>query len=131
VAELLAVPAGASTETLALLSAVADGRDPSDALAAERRAQLRRLRALTAVGAEAPAGARPVPRGATMGGGAGTPAPVTPERAARGPDLGDAARGRAQRRRADLGEEGHHPPDLGFSPGPTAGGCWRSCCSPW
>jgi hypothetical protein len=42
------VPAGASTETLALLSAVADGRDPSDALAAERRAQLRRLRALAA-----------------------------------------------------------------------------------
>ena len=48
VAELLAVPAGASTETLALLSAVADGRDPSDALAAERTAQLRRLRALAA-----------------------------------------------------------------------------------
>jgi enoyl-CoA hydratase/carnithine racemase len=48
VAELLAVPAGASTETLAQLSAVADGRDPSDALAAERAAQLRRLRALAA-----------------------------------------------------------------------------------
>jgi enoyl-CoA hydratase/carnithine racemase len=46
VAELLAVPAGAAIETLALLAAVADGRDPSAALAAERAAQIRRLRAL-------------------------------------------------------------------------------------
>jgi enoyl-CoA hydratase/carnithine racemase len=43
---LLAAPAGAASETLALLAGVADGRDPSAALAAERAAQLRRLRAL-------------------------------------------------------------------------------------
>jgi enoyl-CoA hydratase/carnithine racemase len=48
VAALLAVPAGAATETLALIAGVADGCDPSAALAAERAAQIRRLRALTA-----------------------------------------------------------------------------------
>jgi enoyl-CoA hydratase/carnithine racemase len=48
VAALVAVPAGAATEALALLTAVADGRDPSTALAAERAAQIRRLRALAA-----------------------------------------------------------------------------------
>ena len=48
VAAVLAVPAGAATETLALLAAVADGRDPSAALTAERAAQIRRLRALAA-----------------------------------------------------------------------------------
>ena len=37
-------PAGAATETLALLAGVADGLDPAAALAAERAAQIRRLR---------------------------------------------------------------------------------------
>lgn len=46
VSELLAVPAGAATETLALLLAAEEGRDPAQQLAAERAAQLRRLRAL-------------------------------------------------------------------------------------
>jgi enoyl-CoA hydratase/carnithine racemase len=46
VASLLVVPAGAATATLGLLAGVADGRDPSAALAAERAAQLGRLRAL-------------------------------------------------------------------------------------
>jgi len=45
---LLVAPAGAATETLGLLAGVADGLDPSAALAAERAAQLRRLRALAA-----------------------------------------------------------------------------------
>jgi enoyl-CoA hydratase/carnithine racemase len=48
VTALLAVPAAAARETLALLAAVADGRDPAAALAAERAAQIRRLRALAA-----------------------------------------------------------------------------------
>lgn len=43
---LLAVPAAAAAETLALLTGVADGRDPGAALAAERAAQIRLLRAL-------------------------------------------------------------------------------------
>ena len=48
VTALLAVPAEAARETLALLAAVADGRDPAAALAAELAAQIRRLHALTA-----------------------------------------------------------------------------------
>jgi enoyl-CoA hydratase/carnithine racemase len=48
VASLLAVPPKAATETLALLAGVAEGVDPADALAAERAAQLRRLRSLAA-----------------------------------------------------------------------------------
>jgi enoyl-CoA hydratase/carnithine racemase len=48
VAALLALPAGAASETLGLLAGVAEGRDPSAALAAERAAQLRRLRSLAA-----------------------------------------------------------------------------------
>jgi enoyl-CoA hydratase/carnithine racemase len=47
IAALLAVPREAATETLALLTAVAEGADPAAALAAERAAQYRRLRALT------------------------------------------------------------------------------------
>jgi enoyl-CoA hydratase/carnithine racemase len=43
---LVAAPPGAAAETLALLAAVADGLGPAEALAAERAAQLRRLRAL-------------------------------------------------------------------------------------
>ena len=46
VESLLAPPAEAARETLALLAGVADGLDPSAALAAERAAQVRRLRAL-------------------------------------------------------------------------------------
>ena len=45
---LLAAPAGAVRETLALLAGVAAGADPAAALAAERAAQVRRLRALLA-----------------------------------------------------------------------------------
>lgn len=48
VASLLAVPHGAATETLGLLAAVADGIDAASALAAERAAQIRRLRSLAA-----------------------------------------------------------------------------------
>jgi enoyl-CoA hydratase/carnithine racemase len=48
VGSLTAAPAGATAETLALLSAVADGAGPADALAAERAAQVRRLRSLVA-----------------------------------------------------------------------------------
>ncbi|MDT7651742.1 MAG: hypothetical protein QOI36_3148 [Pseudonocardiales bacterium] len=48
VSSLLAVPSGAARETLALLAGVADGIDPAGALAAERAAQLRRLRSLAA-----------------------------------------------------------------------------------
>ncbi|WP_308282687.1 enoyl-CoA hydratase/isomerase family protein [Pseudonocardia nigra] len=48
VAALLAVPAKAAAETLGLLSAVDDGLDAAGALAAERAAQLRRLRSLAA-----------------------------------------------------------------------------------
>ncbi|HZG89679.1 MAG TPA: enoyl-CoA hydratase/isomerase family protein [Pseudonocardia sp.] len=47
---LVAAPAGAATETLRLLAGVAEGADPAAALAAERAAQLRRLRALAAGG---------------------------------------------------------------------------------
>lgn len=43
---LVSAPAGAATETLGLLAAVADGLGPAGALAAERAAQLRRLRSL-------------------------------------------------------------------------------------
>ncbi|RTL68407.1 MAG: enoyl-CoA hydratase/isomerase family protein [Pseudonocardiaceae bacterium] len=46
VTALTAAPAGAAQETLALLAGVADGIDPAAALAAERAAQLRRLRSL-------------------------------------------------------------------------------------
>jgi enoyl-CoA hydratase/carnithine racemase len=46
VAALLGAPAGAAIDTLGLLAGVADGLDPSAALAAERAAQIRRLRAL-------------------------------------------------------------------------------------
>ncbi|HVL85268.1 MAG TPA: enoyl-CoA hydratase/isomerase family protein [Pseudonocardia sp.] len=42
---LVRAPAGAAAATLALLAGVADGRDPVAALAAERAAQLERLRA--------------------------------------------------------------------------------------
>jgi enoyl-CoA hydratase/carnithine racemase len=48
VASLLAVPPKAASETLGLLAGVADGLDPASALAAERAAQLRRLRSLAA-----------------------------------------------------------------------------------
>jgi hypothetical protein len=48
VSSLLAVPSGAARETLALLAGVADGIEPAGALAAERAAQLRRLRSLAA-----------------------------------------------------------------------------------
>ncbi|HEV7472298.1 MAG TPA: enoyl-CoA hydratase/isomerase family protein [Pseudonocardia sp.] len=48
VATLVTAPAGAARETLGLLSGVADGIDPAGALAAERAAQLRRLRSLAA-----------------------------------------------------------------------------------
>lgn len=48
VTALVSAPAGAAAETLALLSGVADGADPAAALAAERAAQLRRLRSLAA-----------------------------------------------------------------------------------
>jgi enoyl-CoA hydratase/carnithine racemase len=47
-AALLRAPAGAAAETLGLLAGVADGLDPTAALAAERAAQLRRLRSLAA-----------------------------------------------------------------------------------
>lgn len=45
-AALASAPAVAATETLGLLGAIADGRDPAAALAAERAAQIRALRAL-------------------------------------------------------------------------------------
>jgi enoyl-CoA hydratase/carnithine racemase len=45
---LVSAPAGAAAETLGLLAGVADGLDPAAALAAERAAQLRRLRSLAA-----------------------------------------------------------------------------------
>jgi enoyl-CoA hydratase/carnithine racemase len=45
---LLAAPPKALAETLGLLAGVADGAEPADALAAERTAQLRRLRSLAA-----------------------------------------------------------------------------------
>jgi len=48
VAALLVAPPKAAAETLALLAGVADGADPAAALAAERAAQLRRLRSLAA-----------------------------------------------------------------------------------
>jgi enoyl-CoA hydratase/carnithine racemase len=46
-AALAAAPAVAAAETLGLLGAIADGRDPAAALAAERAAQIRAVRALT------------------------------------------------------------------------------------
>ncbi len=45
---LIAAPPKAAAETMALLSGVADGLDPAAALAAERAAQIRRLRSLAA-----------------------------------------------------------------------------------
>lgn len=48
VTSLLVAPPAAAAETLGLLAAVADGADPAAALAAERAAQLRRLRSLAA-----------------------------------------------------------------------------------
>jgi enoyl-CoA hydratase/carnithine racemase len=48
VAALLTAPPKAAAETLGLLSGVAEGADPAQALAAERAAQLRRLRSLAA-----------------------------------------------------------------------------------
>lgn len=45
---LVSAPPKAAAETLALLSGVADGLDPASALAAERAAQVRRLRSLAA-----------------------------------------------------------------------------------
>jgi enoyl-CoA hydratase/carnithine racemase len=48
VAALLAPAPGATAETLALLASAADGPDPAAQLAAERAAQLRRLRSLAA-----------------------------------------------------------------------------------
>jgi enoyl-CoA hydratase/carnithine racemase len=47
-AALVTAPPGAAAETLRLLSGVADGLEPAAALAAERAAQLRRLRSLAA-----------------------------------------------------------------------------------
>lgn len=47
-AALTAAPTGAAAETLGLLAGVADGLDPAGALAAERSAQVRRLRSLAA-----------------------------------------------------------------------------------
>jgi enoyl-CoA hydratase/carnithine racemase len=49
-AALVTAPAAAAAETLRLLTGVADGLDPAAALAAERAAQLRRLRSLAAGG---------------------------------------------------------------------------------
>jgi enoyl-CoA hydratase/carnithine racemase len=51
VSALLAPPPGAGAETHALLARVADGLDPAAALAAERAAQMRRIRSI-ATGAE-------------------------------------------------------------------------------
>ena len=48
VSALLVAPPKATVETLGLLARVADGADPADQLAAERAAQLRRLRSLAA-----------------------------------------------------------------------------------
>lgn len=48
VANLTAAPRKAATETLGLLAGVAEGADPAAALAAERAAQLRRIRSLAA-----------------------------------------------------------------------------------
>jgi enoyl-CoA hydratase/carnithine racemase len=48
VASLLAAPPKAAAETIGLLLAVAEGADPATQLAAERAAQLRRLRSLAA-----------------------------------------------------------------------------------
>lgn len=48
VSALTSAPAEAARETLGLLAGVADGADPAAALAAERHAQLRRLRSLAA-----------------------------------------------------------------------------------
>jgi enoyl-CoA hydratase/carnithine racemase len=48
VAALLAAPPNAAADTHGLLARVADGADPAAALAAERAAQLRRLRSLAA-----------------------------------------------------------------------------------
>jgi enoyl-CoA hydratase/carnithine racemase len=48
VGSLLAAPAGAAIDTIGLLAGVADGLDPDAALAAERAAQIRRLRELAA-----------------------------------------------------------------------------------
>ena len=45
---LVGAPAKAAAETLGLLAGVADGLDPAGALAAERAAQIRRLRSLAA-----------------------------------------------------------------------------------
>jgi enoyl-CoA hydratase/carnithine racemase len=48
VASLLGAPPKAAAETLGLLAGVAEGADPARALAAERAAQLRRVRSLAA-----------------------------------------------------------------------------------
>lgn len=48
VGSLLTAPPRAAAETLGLLTAVAEGADPAQALAAERAAQLRRVRSLAA-----------------------------------------------------------------------------------
>jgi enoyl-CoA hydratase/carnithine racemase len=48
VAGLVSAAPKAATETLGLLARVAEGADPATALAAERTAQLRRLRSLAA-----------------------------------------------------------------------------------
>jgi enoyl-CoA hydratase/carnithine racemase len=48
VASLIAAPPKAAAETLGLLTRVAEGADPAAALAAERAAQLRRIRSLAA-----------------------------------------------------------------------------------
>jgi enoyl-CoA hydratase/carnithine racemase len=48
VTALLVAPPKAAVETLGLLAGVAEGADPAAALAAERAAQLRRLRSLAA-----------------------------------------------------------------------------------
>jgi len=48
VASLLTAPPKAAAETLGLLLGVAEGADPAQAFAAERAAQLRRIRSLAA-----------------------------------------------------------------------------------
>jgi hypothetical protein len=48
VASLLTAPPKAAAETLGLLAGAAEGADPAAQLAAERAAQLRRLRSLVA-----------------------------------------------------------------------------------
>jgi len=57
---LCSAPPGAATETLGLLAGVAEGLDPAGAFAAERAAQLRRLRSAAEARARGSAPAAPV-----------------------------------------------------------------------